>query len=213
MRKGLHLWYALKYYRRECIFPHETNTYLMTRVRSYYTEGPGPELGGAIIVYCNNSLCQYFILSFKFFARLQEIVSYEYNCGNGRCIDDSLSCNGYKSCGDGNSCHWLSSGAVAGIVIGALAGMALVVTLIVVLCCCRRRRKLPTTMVSMCMMWKLTWIKPNYKTHATILVTLTITLTSLLWFVSISPFCSGKVYQSIKNILIPSVRWCMSSGI
>ena len=30
--------------------------------------------------------------------------SWEYNCDNGRCIDNSLTCNGYNSCGDYSDC-------------------------------------------------------------------------------------------------------------
>ena len=79
-------------------------------------------------------------------------ASYEYECNSGRCIDDDLSCTQYKSCGDDDNCR-LSSGAIAGIVIGCLAGVGIIVIVLVMVCCCRRKR-LPTTTV--CVVIKLT---------------------------------------------------------
>ena len=71
-------------------------------------------------------------------------ASYEYACDSGRCIDADLSCSKYKSCGDGDSCR-ISSGAIAGIIIGCLAGAGIVVIIVVIMCC--RRRNRPTTTV------------------------------------------------------------------
>ncbi|KAL3858919.1 hypothetical protein ACJMK2_009168 [Sinanodonta woodiana] len=42
--------------------------------------------------------------------------TYEYQCDNGRCIDDAINCNGYNPCGDSSDCH-LSSHEVAGIFV------------------------------------------------------------------------------------------------
>ena len=74
-------------------------------------------------------------------------ASYEYKCDNGRCISDDVSCGAYKSCGAGDECH-LSSGAIAGIVVGGLAAVALIVVVLVMIGCCMRRQRLPTTTVS-----------------------------------------------------------------
>ena len=71
-------------------------------------------------------------------------ASWEYSCDNGRCIADEASCTGYKSCGDGNECH-LSAGAMAGIVIGSLAGATGIVIVIVMIFCCMRKQRVPTT--------------------------------------------------------------------
>ncbi|XP_053390042.1 uncharacterized protein LOC128552973 [Mercenaria mercenaria] len=56
--------------------------------------------------------------------------SYAHVCANSRCIDDNLVCNGNKSCGDNSGCE-LSTGAIVGIVIGSLVGLALLVSVVV----------------------------------------------------------------------------------
>ena len=70
--------------------------------------------------------------------------SYEYGCDNGRCIDDSLSCGPYKSCGYEVECN-LSSRILMGFtvyLVGAVLCLSLIVLLMV--CYCGRSRKLTT---------------------------------------------------------------------
>lgn len=74
-------------------------------------------------------------------------ASYAYKCDSGRCINDDIVCNGYNSCGDGDNCR-LSSGALAGIIVGSLAGATAIVIIVVMVYCCRRKRNLPTTMAA-----------------------------------------------------------------
>ena len=38
--------------------------------------------------------------------------SYEHSCSNGRCIDDSLACNGYNPCGDYSDCDVVLTGII-----------------------------------------------------------------------------------------------------
>lgn len=65
--------------------------------------------------------------------------SYEYSCSNGRCIDDSLTCNGYNPCGDYSDCSIvLATGSIAGIVVGCI--FFVIVISIVMVVVCRRRR-------------------------------------------------------------------------
>ena len=65
--------------------------------------------------------------------------SGEYECSHDRCIDDSLTCNGWNPCGDWSDCP-LAVGAIVGIVSGSIC---FVVVLSVAVCCgCRRRRRL-----------------------------------------------------------------------
>ncbi|XP_045192758.2 uncharacterized protein LOC123549046 [Mercenaria mercenaria] len=64
--------------------------------------------------------------------------SYAHECANSRCIDDDLACNGYDSCGDGSGCD-LGTGAIVGIVIGSLTGLALIVSVVICCICCTRR--------------------------------------------------------------------------
>ena len=40
---------------------------------------------------------------------------FEYGCDNGRCIDDSLTCNGYNPCGDHSDCY--NTVTIAGTVV------------------------------------------------------------------------------------------------
>ena len=62
----------------------------------------------------------------------------EYDCDNGRCINKSLTCNGYNPCGDYSDCP-LVAGAIVGIVIGSVA-FVVIVTLCCILLIRRRRR-------------------------------------------------------------------------
>ncbi|XP_060580226.1 uncharacterized protein LOC132737014 [Ruditapes philippinarum] len=64
--------------------------------------------------------------------------SYGHTCSNGRCIDDDIVCNGYNSCGDNSSCD-LSTGAIIGIAVGGVAGLAIVVSAIICCVCCAKR--------------------------------------------------------------------------
>ncbi|KAK3579797.1 hypothetical protein CHS0354_022106 [Potamilus streckersoni] len=66
--------------------------------------------------------------------------SWEIRCDNGRCIQDEMNYNGYNPCGDHSDCK-LPVGSIVGIVIGSLAGLAIVMTVIVVSICCYRRHK------------------------------------------------------------------------
>ncbi|KAK3576103.1 hypothetical protein CHS0354_032228 [Potamilus streckersoni] len=66
--------------------------------------------------------------------------SWETRCNNGHCIQDEMNCNGYNPCGDHSDCK-LPVGSIVGIVIGSLAGLAILLTVIVVSICCYRRRK------------------------------------------------------------------------
>ena len=47
--------------------------------------------------------------------------SDEFSCANGRCIDQSLKCNGYNPCGDGSDCTDLHNGYIMTIVFGILS--------------------------------------------------------------------------------------------
>jgi hypothetical protein len=84
---------------------------------------------GVVRLYPNKT----FVLSF-----LGYCFSYEYSCGNGRCISNSLTCNGYNPCGDYSDCAVvLTVGGIAGIVVGGIFFVVIVIILAVVL---RRRR-------------------------------------------------------------------------
>lgn len=62
----------------------------------------------------------------------------EYECDNGRCIDDLYTCNDYNSCGDNSDCEVkLSVLGIAGIVFG---GVVFSIVLIIGIAMCRRRR-------------------------------------------------------------------------
>lgn len=64
--------------------------------------------------------------------------SYEYSCNNGRCIDNSLTCNSYNPCGDYSDCDVvLTVGGIAGVVIGCAVFVTVVIIVIII---CRRRR-------------------------------------------------------------------------
>lgn len=65
----------------------------------------------------------------------------EYSCDNGRCVSDSLICNGYNPCGDYSDCatEVITGGVIAGIVVGSFCVAVIVVTCLVIL---RRRRRL-----------------------------------------------------------------------
>lgn len=65
--------------------------------------------------------------------------SSEYDCDNGRCIADSLTCNGNNPCGDHSDCEGLTVGGIAGVVIGGIAFTIIIIVIVVV---CRRRRVL-----------------------------------------------------------------------
>ena len=64
--------------------------------------------------------------------------SWEISCDNGRCIDDSLRCNGYNPCGDYSDCQ-LSVGEISGIAVGAV--VCFIITLAIIVVCVRRRRR------------------------------------------------------------------------
>lgn len=66
--------------------------------------------------------------------------SYEYECENGRCIDDSIKCNGFNPCGDGSDCR-LSAGVIVGIVLGSLFCVCVFSAIVFVIVKNRRKRK------------------------------------------------------------------------
>ena len=66
--------------------------------------------------------------SFNFFPG--ECRSDEYTCDNGRCIDQSLQCNGFNPCGDGSDCKRLHPGWKAAIAASTL-GLVMLVIIIV----------------------------------------------------------------------------------
>ncbi|XP_053376168.1 low-density lipoprotein receptor-related protein 12-like [Mercenaria mercenaria] len=66
----------------------------------------------------------------------------EYSCGNGRCISDSLLCNGYNPCGDNSDCIFvLAAGAIVAIVFGSLICCFAMMSCFI-LCFRRRRRRI-----------------------------------------------------------------------
>lgn len=70
--------------------------------------------------------------------------SYEYECSNGHCIDDSVNCNGFNPCGDGSDCR-LSAAAIVGITLGSLFCVCVFSALIIVYVKNQRRKKNQTT--------------------------------------------------------------------
>lgn len=62
--------------------------------------------------------------------RYGECRSDEYTCDNGRCIDQSLQCNGFNPCGDGSDCKRLHPGWKAAIAASTL-GLVMLVIIIV----------------------------------------------------------------------------------
>lgn len=59
-----------------------------------------------------------------------------FQCNNQRCIDPSIRCNGYDSCGDNSGCRKeLSSIGVAGIVVGSLVGSAVLLAIGISIAC------------------------------------------------------------------------------
>ncbi|XP_064599329.1 membrane frizzled-related protein-like isoform X2 [Liolophura sinensis] len=95
-----------------------------------------------------------FLLQYKGFTVILTEFSYtcnnvtSFHCRNRRCIDSSLTCDGWNNCGDSTDeiegCG-LSTGGVAGIVIGAFF---VVVVLITVSIFVRRRRARYTVLLS-----------------------------------------------------------------
>ncbi|XP_052230271.1 uncharacterized protein LOC127844246 isoform X4 [Dreissena polymorpha] len=67
-------------------------------------------------------------------------------CGNKRCIDVDLKCNGYNSCGDNSGCWFNSSKSDhssidgVGIGIGIAAGVIVLIVVSLLIICCRQRR-------------------------------------------------------------------------
>ncbi|XP_052802941.1 low-density lipoprotein receptor-related protein 12-like [Mya arenaria] len=55
--------------------------------------------------------------------------SKEYHCNNGRCIADSLVCNGYNPCGDDSDCI-LTGTEIVGIIVGTLVFFGTIIGLI-----------------------------------------------------------------------------------
>lgn len=67
----------------------------------------------------------------------------EFSCDNGRCVGNSVTCNGYNPCGDHSDCSshidvHVEGGVVAGIVVGGVVFTAFIV--LVVIIALRRRR-------------------------------------------------------------------------
>ena len=65
-----------------------------------------------------------------------------YECDNKRCIHKTITCNDYNSCGDYSDCQTtLEAGAIAGIVVGSVFGLILIVSALVSFFCCLRPKK------------------------------------------------------------------------
>ncbi|KAK3581171.1 hypothetical protein CHS0354_024704 [Potamilus streckersoni] len=69
-----------------------------------------------------------------------ECETYEYQCDNGRCIDDAINCNGYNPCGDSSDCQ-LSSHEVAGIFVPCALVLVLLIMVLGLLIQRVKRRK------------------------------------------------------------------------
>ncbi|XP_059141935.1 uncharacterized protein LOC131929650 [Physella acuta] len=58
----------------------------------------------------------------------------EFCCDNGRCVDESMTCDGYDDCGDDSDeddgCMF-STGVIAGIAVGSCVAMMLMVAVVV----------------------------------------------------------------------------------
>ena len=75
--------------------------------------------------YGSKSACAFLTFALSFIMTLGECRSDEFSCANGRCIDQSLKCNGYNPCGDGSDCPSLHRGYIMAIVFGILALVSL----------------------------------------------------------------------------------------
>ena len=64
---------------------------------------------------------------------------YEYECDNGRCIDDSLACGPYKSCGYSVDCH-PGVGILRDVCLVVMGGIMFSSIIMAMLCCCRRKQ-------------------------------------------------------------------------
>ncbi|XP_067652238.1 neuropilin and tolloid-like protein 2 [Haliotis asinina] len=80
--------------------------------------------------------------------------SGRFDCDNDRCISNTLTCNGYDDCGDdsdeeyGCSTITITTGSIAGIAVGAIVFIIIVVSLSIGARIYRRRRFLAATQVT-----------------------------------------------------------------
>ncbi|KAH3771222.1 uncharacterized protein LOC127844246 isoform X3 [Dreissena polymorpha] len=80
------------------------------------------------------------------YSDLRNCPSNGHVCGNKRCIDVDLKCNGYNSCGDNSGCWFNSSKSDhssidgVGIGIGIAAGVIVLIVVSLLIICCRQRR-------------------------------------------------------------------------
>ena len=66
--------------------------------------------------------------------------SDEYSCANGRCIDQSLQCNGYNACGDRSGCNNLHPGYILTIVAAGVVFILTIIVIVLGILLCRKQK-------------------------------------------------------------------------